>query len=170
MLKTITARHFDLSDEMRAKAEDEMEGLKRYFDNIISAELILATEKHIKKAELKVRVYNQTLAAKADTDDFYSSKEWRSLRYRVLRKYSAECMCCGRSKKNDGVVIHVDHIKPRSKYPYLALDFKNLQLLCEDCNLGKSNIDETDWRPALDEKEQIDAALDMEQLQRMDSY
>ena len=73
MLKTITARHFDLSDEMRAKAEDEMEGLKRYFDNIISAELILATEKHIKIAELKVRVYNQTLAAKADTDDFYSS-------------------------------------------------------------------------------------------------
>lgn len=73
MLKTITARHFDLSDDMKAKAEDEMEGLKRYFDNIISAELILATEKHIKIAELKVRVYNQTLAAKADTDDFYSS-------------------------------------------------------------------------------------------------
>ena len=73
MLKTITARHFDLSDEMKAKAEDEMEGLKRYYDNIISAELILDTEKHIKKAELKVRVYNQTLAAKADTDDFYSS-------------------------------------------------------------------------------------------------
>jgi len=39
----------------------------------LSAELILATEKHIKIAELKVRVYNQTLAAKADTDDFYSS-------------------------------------------------------------------------------------------------
>ena len=73
MLKTITARHFDLSDEMRAKAEDEMEGLKKYFDNIISAELILATEKHIKIAELKVRVYNQTLAAKADADDFYRS-------------------------------------------------------------------------------------------------
>jgi len=73
MLKIITARHFDLSDEMKTKAEDEMEGLKRYFDNIISAELILATEKHIKIAELKVRVYNQTLAAKADTDDFYSS-------------------------------------------------------------------------------------------------
>ena len=73
MLKTITARHFDLSDEMKTKAEDEMEGLKRYFDNIISADLMLDTEKHIKKAELKVRVYNQTLAAKAETDDFYSS-------------------------------------------------------------------------------------------------
>jgi len=73
MLKTITARHFDLSDKMREKAEDEMDSLKKYFDNIISAELILATEKHSKIAELKVRVYNQTLASKAETDEFYSS-------------------------------------------------------------------------------------------------
>jgi uncharacterized protein (TIGR02646 family) len=100
----------------------------------------------------------------SSSDVFYKSKEWRKLRYQVLRKYSAECMCCGRSKKNDGVVIHVDHVKPKSKYPKLALDFTNLQLLCEDCNLGKSNIDETDWRPALDDQEQIDAALDMDAL------
>lgn len=80
-------------------------------------------------------------------NDFYSSKEWRKLRYQVLRKYSAECMCCGRSKKYHGVVVHVDHIKPRSKFPSLALEFKNMQILCEDCNMGKSNIDSTDWRP-----------------------
>ena len=78
---------------------------------------------------------------------FYYSEEWLSLRYQVLRKYSAECMCCGRSKKKHNVVIHVDHIKPRSKYQYLQLCFDNLQLLCEDCNKGKSNKDETDWRP-----------------------
>ncbi|HEX2897332.1 MAG TPA: ribosome-associated translation inhibitor RaiA [candidate division Zixibacteria bacterium] len=73
MLKTITARHFELSEEMKSKAEAEIEGLKRFFNNIISAELILDSEKHRKKAELKVRVYNQTLAATADTDDIYSS-------------------------------------------------------------------------------------------------
>jgi len=44
-------------------------------------------------------------------------------------------------------VLHVDHIKPRSKYPELSLTFSNLQILCEDCNFGKSNIDQTDWRP-----------------------
>lgn len=73
MLKTITARHFDLSNEMKAKAEAEIEGLKRFYDNIISADLILDSEKHRKKAELKIKVYNQTLAATADTDDIYSS-------------------------------------------------------------------------------------------------
>ena len=73
-------------------------------------------------------------------------------------------MMCGRSPKMHSVVIHVDHIKPRSIYPDLSLEFTNLQLLCADCNLGKSNKYDTDWRPALDEQEQIDAVLDMDVL------
>jgi 5-methylcytosine-specific restriction endonuclease McrA len=43
--------------------------------------------------------------------------------------------------------MHVDHIKPRSLFPLLAADPENLQVLCEDCNVGKSNVDTTDWRP-----------------------
>ena len=68
-------------------------------------------------------------------------------------------MCCGRSRKDHGVVIHVDHIKPRSKYPHLALVFENMQILCEDCNLGKSNVDATDWRP--DEYTEEDTELEI---------
>jgi len=83
-------------------------------------------------------------------DGFYMSHAWRGLRYRVIRKYKAACMGCGRSPKEHGIVIHVDHIKPRSKRPDLELVFENLQLLCEDCNLGKENKDSTDWRPVVD--------------------
>lgn len=74
--------------------------------------------------------------------DFYLSKEWRELRYKAIIIYKRMCFCCGATNKQ----IHVDHIKPRSKYPELELDLNNLQLLCVDCNLGKSNKDETDWR------------------------
>lgn len=83
------------------------------------------------------------------SDDFYKSQEWLRLRYRVIKKYGGECMACGRSKKRHGVTIHVDHILPRSKFPRQALRFENLQILCDDCNLGKSNIDKTDWRPEM---------------------
>lgn len=44
------------------------------------------------------------------------------------------------------VEIHVDHIKPRSKFPYLSLTFENLQVLCKDCNFDKSNLHEEDYR------------------------
>ncbi len=77
--------------------------------------------------------------------DFYDSREWREVRFKVLRKYGYQCMACGR--KPPEVVIHVDHIKPRSKYPKLELDFENLQLLCADCNIGKNNYSEDDLRP-----------------------
>ena len=77
---------------------------------------------------------------------FYSSPEWLALRYRVLKKYGSVCMLCG-ATRDDGVKMHVDHIKPRSKFPKLALEFSNMQILCEHCNIGKSNKDETDWRP-----------------------
>ena len=89
-------------------------------------------------------------------NDFYNSKEWHRLRYRVLKKYEAKCMACGMSPKVHGIVIHIDHILPRSKYPELSLVFDNLQVLCESCNLGKSNKDETDWRP-----DDLDAELEI---------
>ena len=54
-------------------------------------------------------------------------------------------MLCAKTKG----VMHVDHIKPRSKFPDLELEFDNLQILCKACNLGKSNKDQTDFRQRL---------------------
>lgn len=92
--------------------------------------------------------------------DFYRSDEWRRLRYRVLRKYKGACMLCGRTRRQHNVILHVDHIKPKSKHPHLALVFDNLQILCEDCNLGKSNKDDFDWRPEdMEETKRLDVEL-----------
>lgn len=77
-----------------------------------------------------------------EKDCFYSSDAWLKIRFRVLNFYKRKCMCCGSTEKP----LHVDHIKPRSKYPELQLTFTNLQILCEFCNKGKSNIYETDFR------------------------
>lgn len=78
-------------------------------------------------------------------NNFYISREWRKVRIDALIKNGRSCCVCGRSAK-DGIVLHVDHIKPRSKFPELELELSNLQILCEDCNLGKSNRYEDDWR------------------------
>ena len=76
---------------------------------------------------------------------FYSSSAWRNLKYKVFCHYEATCMCCGASRVS-GAEIHVDHILPRSKHPELALEFDNMQVLCRDCNMAKSNTNTTDWR------------------------
>ena len=76
-------------------------------------------------------------------NNFYNTKEWKQLRFRVLIHYQRKCMACNATNKT----LHVDHIKPISKFPELKLDFENLQILCEDCNVGKSNIYYHDLRP-----------------------
>lgn len=74
------------------------------------------------------------------TDSFLRSREWKEVRYEVIRKSDNRCQCCGRGVK-DGIILHVDHIKPRSRFPELALNIDNLQVLCEDCNIGKGARD-----------------------------
>lgn len=79
--------------------------------------------------------------------DFYKSDKWLKLRFEAFLLHGTKCQCCGaRTKTNNDVVLHVDHIKPRSKYPELAFSLSNLQILCADCNIGKSNLHETDFR------------------------
>lgn len=79
------------------------------------------------------------------SDAFLSTFEWRRVRMEALKKYGPRCMCCGATPAT-GAVMNVDHIKPRKKWPSLALDVNNLQILCHDCNHGKGNWDQTDWR------------------------
>lgn len=88
-------------------------------------------------------------------DPFYESPEWLKLRYETLKRVGRKCLVCGKGPAE--AVLHVDHIKPRSIHPELALDPDNLQVLCSDCNLGKSNRDEVDWRPQTDSDKQIAA-------------
>ena len=75
-------------------------------------------------------------------DVFYNTREWKLVRYEVLAHYGTECMKCGFNHPSNCV----DHIKPRKKYPELAYDFDNMQVLCSICNLIKSDRDITDYR------------------------
>lgn len=101
-------------------------------------------KKKNRKLLKKARKPKEELQKKLDRQEFYKSREWRELRYLVLSHYKNICMCCG--ARPPDVVLHVDHIKPISLFPKLCLVFNNLQILCEQCNLGKSNLDMKDFR------------------------
>lgn len=99
-------------------------------------------------------------ASNSPDADFYKSRAWREVRYAALVRSDGRCCACGFSSRQ-GAELHVDHIKPRSLYPALALELDNLQVLCADCNLGKSNKDATDWRSekTLDMQEYSDGSI-----------
>lgn len=100
--------------------------------------------------------FNSKPAPQPPPVKYYASWGWKRVRYETLKKYGARCMLCGATPEN-GARICVDHIQPVSKRPDLALDPDNLQVLCDDCNMGKSNVYTDDFRPA-DEPIPDDAA------------
>lgn len=62
------------------------------------------------------------------------------LRFQVFKRDNFRCVKCGRSPAiTPDVELHIDHIKPYSKGGETMLD--NLQTLCKDCNIGKSDIE-----------------------------
>lgn len=77
--------------------------------------------------------------------EVHNSSRWTTIRYAVLKRDKGRCVLCGRSAE-DGIKLHVDHIKPVSIYPELYYDINNLQTLCSDCNIGKSDSDSINWR------------------------
>jgi hypothetical protein len=61
------------------------------------------------------------------------------LRFRVLLRDNFRCRQCGRSPATHlGVSLHVDHVRAWEQGG--STTFENLQTLCADCNLGKSNL------------------------------
>jgi 5-methylcytosine-specific restriction endonuclease McrA len=95
----------------------------------------------------KVKTPKATKGGKPSGDSFYSSWEWKKVRYEALAKFAHRCQCCGwqPGDTTHGYLV-VDHIKPRRHFPELALDVNNTQILCNDCNMGKGHIYHDDFR------------------------
>ena len=61
------------------------------------------------------------------------------LRFLVMQRDNFKCCCCGASPAKDpSVILHIDHKTAWSKGGETTYD--NLQTLCRNCNLGKSNL------------------------------
>lgn len=69
---------------------------------------------------------------------FYLTTDWRELRRLAIERDGNVCGGCNESIQNP-FDITVDHIKPRSKFPELALVLSNLRVLCRGCNSRKGN-------------------------------
>ena len=112
--------------------------VKKITASIYSQQIPQALNTNLKK-------YSHPLLGKIEYSDFYTSTAWRQLRYLALKNAAASCQCCG-TRAAPGFPLHVDHIKPRSRYPEFELNLDNLQVLCQNCNIGKGAWDDTDWR------------------------
>lgn len=72
---SITGRRYDLPEAIKNKATLEVEKLGRFFDNIISANLVLSHDNFRCEGELTMKVSRSNLVAKASTEDMIATIE-----------------------------------------------------------------------------------------------
>jgi putative sigma-54 modulation protein len=87
----ITSRRFKVHDTHREHITKELEKLEKFFDGIISCDVVLFFERpqnSRKHCEMTLKVRGETLFAAADTDDFLKSADAAVAKLeRQLKKY-----------------------------------------------------------------------------------
>ena len=73
MKVTITGRHMDVTDALRAYIENGLEKIRVHFDRVIDAEVILSVEKHRHLAEMNLHANGVRIHSKESSSDMYAS-------------------------------------------------------------------------------------------------
>ncbi len=73
MQLSVKGRNLEVTDALRSYAEEKLRRLTKYFENIVTANVVLSLEKHRQIAEVTLRVRDLTIRAEESTEDLYSS-------------------------------------------------------------------------------------------------
>jgi len=68
-----TARHYDLAPALKDYAEEKVLNLKKYFDHIVTANVIFSLEKYRHKVEITLHVNGKDFISTEESDDMYMS-------------------------------------------------------------------------------------------------
>jgi putative sigma-54 modulation protein len=66
---TLSSRHVDLPDALKAYARQEVEGLSRYFERLVEADITLDQDGHRHVAEVRIHSSNDTHFARLEAGD-----------------------------------------------------------------------------------------------------
>lgn len=73
MQMNVTGHHVDITPPLRNYVTEKFERLKRHFDHVTNAHVILSIEKLRQKAEATLHVSGSDMFADAESDDMYAA-------------------------------------------------------------------------------------------------
>jgi putative sigma-54 modulation protein len=68
-----TGRHVEVSDALREFAQERLDKMATYLEDIIDVHVIFSVEKHRHQAEITLKTRTGDFIASAETDDMYAS-------------------------------------------------------------------------------------------------
>jgi len=164
---TITGRHMEMTDALKAYIENGLQKIRTHFDKVIDVDVVLDLEKHRHIAEINLHANGVRIHSREASSDMYASvdavlakldKQIRKFKGRINRhqpRTSREAMSYGHaiismppengdSDNGNGDVEVAHHVVTREKVPMRSMTVEEavMQLeLLEDKFLVFSNAD-----------------------------
>ena len=69
----ISGHHVEITESLRSYVLQKMERIKRHFEHVIDAHVVLDVQKFRHKAEITLNIPGQSLHAEAEASDMYAS-------------------------------------------------------------------------------------------------
>lgn len=107
------------------------------FEHLVR-ELLMATkqvDRSLQQLQRRAAQIQQKYEPRTEFERWKQTLGGRKWKRQQYKQQDGCCLMCQKPITLKG--SHIDHIKPLSRYPNLAIAPENLRILCADCNLGK---------------------------------
>jgi putative sigma-54 modulation protein len=103
---SVKGRNLEITPAIRAYAQEKLNRLTRYLENIVSMHVVLSLAKHRQIAEVTLHVRDLTIRAEEESDDLYSSIDLvaEKLERQILRYKERIAMRGGRGADRESQV------------------------------------------------------------------
>ena len=116
MRMNITARHFEIDRALEEHTHERLWTLKKYFDKVIDAHVILSVEKYRHIAEITLMVSGITLASKEESENMRLSIDRAVGKLeRQVKRYKAK-LTNHKMKKREPEIVAVEEPEDFSDY------------------------------------------------------
>ncbi|MDQ6969377.1 MAG: ribosome-associated translation inhibitor RaiA [Mariprofundus sp.] len=110
MQVSITGRHVELTDPLKAYVNDKLQHLKHSFDQVVDVHVVLSVEKFRQRCEISMQVSGVNIHGSHETEDMYASIDGVVDKLnRQLKRYRAKLRRHRNVAQKDAREIKVSH-------------------------------------------------------------
>jgi len=156
MQVSITGRHVDLTDPLKAYVNDKLGHLKHSFDHVVDVHVVLTVEKHRQRCEINIAANGVSVHAKDETDDMYAAIDGVVDKLnRQLKRYRAKLQRHAGAGRKTSMRLKESVIDTSSDFEELAEDYQPTTLAGEAVDVEVMSMDQAVMKMELSEKDNV---------------
>jgi len=156
MQVSITGRHVDLTDPLKAYVNDKLGHLKHSFDHVVDVHVVLTVEKHRQRCEINMAANGITIHAKHETDDMYAAIDGVVDKLnRQLKRYRAKLQRHQGAKRKTSMKLREKFLDVSHDTDELTETYKPNTLADEVVDVQVMSMDEAVMKMELSEKDNV---------------